>query len=76
MRLSDLQNKDIVNMNDGKRLGNIIDIKLDEESGNVIGIILENKGFMTRLISNNPESEITWNNIVKIGEDVILVKTN
>ena len=30
MRLSDLQNKDIVNVNDGKNIGSIIDVKIDE----------------------------------------------
>ena len=30
MRLSDLQNKDIVNVIDGKNIGNIIDLSIDE----------------------------------------------
>ena len=30
MRLSDLQSKDIVNVIDGKNIGNIIDVKIDE----------------------------------------------
>ena len=31
MRLSDLQSKDIVNISDGRNVGNIIDVKIDEE---------------------------------------------
>ena len=30
MRLSDLQSKYIVNINDGKNIGNIIDVKITE----------------------------------------------
>ncbi len=33
MRLSDLQNKDIVNTMDGRNVGNIIDVKIDQISG-------------------------------------------
>ena len=36
MRLSDLQNKDIVNVIDGRNIGNIIDVKLDERNGAII----------------------------------------
>ena len=46
MRLSDLQNKDIVNVNDGKNIGSIIDVKIDEASGNIVSFIIEpNKNF-------------------------------
>ena len=46
MRLSDLQNKDIVNVNDGKNIGSIIDVKIDETSGNIVSFIIEpNKNF-------------------------------
>ena len=69
MRLSDLQNKDIVNVIDGKRVGNIIDVLLDED-GKMISLIVSH----TKLhFFNTSEMEIKWNQITKIGEDVILV---
>lgn len=33
MRLSDLQNKDVVNIVDGKLVGNIIDVSIQANSG-------------------------------------------
>ena len=42
MRLSDLQTKEIINMNTGKRLGVIIDVILDL-SGNIKSLVLEEK---------------------------------
>ena len=39
MRLSDLQHKDVVNINDGTKIGNIIDIRLVEK-GNMDGLIV------------------------------------
>ena len=51
MRLSDLQNKDIVNVNDGKNIGSIIDVKIDETSGNIVSFIIEpNKNFFKFLL--------------------------
>ena len=47
MLLSELQNKTLINVNDGRNIGNIVDIKMDEETGNVIALIIEpnKKGF-------------------------------
>lgn len=70
MRLSDLQNKDIVSMIDGKRIGNIIDVSLDEQ-GKMQSLIVSRTKIFHFL--NNNEIEIKWNQISKIGEDVILI---
>lgn len=73
MRLSDLQNKSIVSITDGKNIGNIIDAKIDEETGNIISLIIEtNKNFFS-FSNRGLDTEISWKHIEKIGEDVILV---
>ncbi len=75
MRLSDLQSKDIVNIIDGRNIGNIIDAKVDVNTGEIISLIVENKGkFMS--FSKGEDTEIRWQSIERIGEDVILVKLN
>lgn len=72
MRLSDLQNKSIVNLIDGKNIGNIIDIEINEE-GTAISLIVEKHKFLISSFSNKKEITIKWEQIKKIGEDVILV---
>ena len=72
MRLSDLQNKDIVNMSDGKKVGSIIDINIDSY-GNMKGLIVEENGKFGMFFGGKSEIEISWDKIEKIGEDVILV---
>ena len=70
MRLSELQHKDIVDLS-GRKIGNIIDVKLDM-SGRLECFVIENgKRFFKR---EKDEEEISWDKIQKIGEDVILVK--
>lgn len=75
MRLSDLQKKDVVNVNDGSKIGNIIDIRLDDK-GNMDGFIVEKSKFIISMFTNTNEIEIKWSQIQKIGEDVILVSIN
>lgn len=73
MRLSDLQNKDIVNVNDGKNIGSIIDVKINEDDGSIISLVIEpNRNFFS-FLNKGTDTEIYWKNITKIGEDVILV---
>lgn len=75
MRLSDLQNKDIVNMIDGRKIGNIIDININLE-GKMESLIVEKSKFLVSMFSTKDEIEVKWDKIEKIGEDVILVKLN
>lgn len=73
MRLSDLQNKDIINIQDGKKIGNIIDVKITDK-GEMDGLVVEQSKFLISMFTTHNEIEIKWGQIEKIGEDVILVK--
>lgn len=75
MYLSELQNKDIVSIIDGKKIGNIVDINIDKE-GNISSLIIGKSKISFNLFKNNSDEEIKWKQIKKIGEDVILVDTN
>ena len=56
------------------KIGNIIDIKINSESGKIESLILERKKFSS-IFNSNDEIEIYWTQINKIGEDVILVES-
>ena len=73
MRFSDLQNKTVINLIDGKNIGNIIDVNVND-SGMTTGIVVEKHRFLISYFSNKKELVINWNQIEKIGEDVILVR--
>lgn len=74
MRLSDLQDKDVINVVDGKKVGNIIDVSLENKTGKMESLIVEKSKFFISMFSSKDEIEIRWEQIEKIGEDVILVK--
>lgn len=71
MNLSDLQSKDVININDGKCIGNIIDVSIDD-NGKTVVLLVEKYKFFVSFFKDNIK-EIKWNQINKIGKDVILV---
>ena len=71
MRLSDLQLKEIINISNGKRIGTIVDVLVDEK-GYINSLVLEDR--RGRKFSRE-EYNILWNQIVKIGDDIILADT-
>lgn len=75
MRLSDLQDKDVINISDGKKIGNIIDINITMD-GKMSSLVVEKSKFFISMFTTKDEVEIHWNQIEKIGEDVILVRYN
>lgn len=72
MRISDLQSKDVVNKNDGRNIGRIIDMDI-LENGTINYFVVEPKKIIKKLNIYNNETSIKISQIVKIGEDVILV---
>lgn len=74
MRLSELQTKDIINIQDGKKIGNIIDVIIESDTGKMKCLIVESLKTFSNLFGGKEEFEVVWEQIEKIGEDVILVK--
>ena len=71
MNLSELQSKDVININDGKCIGNIIDVSIDD-NGKTVVLLVEKYKFFVSFFKDNVK-EIKWSQINKIGKDVILV---
>ncbi|MFD5261875.1 YlmC/YmxH family sporulation protein [Bacillus wiedmannii] len=76
IRISELQMKEIINVSDGKRLGNIGDIEIDMNTGKIGSIIISKQARMLGIFGKDVEIVIPWEEIMKIGEDVILVRVN
>lgn len=70
----ELREKDVINVVDGKSLGCIVDLAMDYCTGLTVGLILpsENHGFFN--FFKCEQIFVPWQNICKIGEDVILVE--
>ena len=68
---SDLKQRDTINICDGKRLGKVCDVVFSFPEGKVQGIVVPGgRGFRW----GKGDMFIDLKNIVKIGEDVVLVE--
>ena len=74
MKLSDMQKKDIIFLKDGKKLGKIIDAEIEVNTGILKNLLVERKSIRS-LFTSEGDMLISFNQIKKIGEDVILVDT-
>lgn len=72
--ISEFQIKDVVDVSSGKKLGTIGDIDINVTSGKIQAIIIGGTGKMMGFFGKEEEMIVPWRNIVKIGEDVILVR--
>lgn len=73
MKLTELMSKDIINDEDGAKLGKIIDLELDTTTGKIQNVIINQRFQINNLFSNKEAAFIPYNKILKIGNDVIIV---
>lgn len=69
----DFRHKEVININDGKRLGFVQDVCADLESGRITSIIVPGNRKFISVFSKDEDIVIEWNRIKCIGEDIILV---
>jgi YlmC/YmxH family sporulation protein len=74
VKVTEFQVKDIVNVSDGKRLGNIEDFEINLNTGKIEAVVIGSAGKVLGFFGKEEEIVIPWKNILKIGEDVILVR--
>ncbi|KGG80285.1 YlmC/YmxH family sporulation protein [Caloranaerobacter azorensis H53214] len=76
MRLSKLGGKEIVNLNDGGRLGMVADsdLVIDEKTGKIKYLIVPDNSLQLNILRNRTEIEIPWESIRKIGNDMIIIE--
>lgn len=67
--------KEVINLNDGKRLGYVQDVEADFESGEITAIVVPGTQKLFS-VGNKNDIVIPWSKIKRIGEDIILVEIN
>ncbi|MEG0874876.1 MAG: YlmC/YmxH family sporulation protein [Clostridiales bacterium] len=74
IKISELQEKEIINCADGRYMGSMRDIEIDLETGKIRSIILPNPGSVG-FFKKKEQSSVSWHEIRKIGFDVILIES-
>lgn len=74
MRFCKLTEKEVINVCNGRCLGNVIDLELDEKTGCIQAIIVPGPCKFFGMFGHEFEFCIPWKCIVRIGSDIILVE--
>ncbi len=72
-RLLDLKQKEVINIKDGTRYGFVCDIEFEEKSGTIKSLIVPVSGKGLSMLKREQEYVIPWEEIKKIGDDIILI---
>ncbi len=72
-RASELRQKEVINISDGRRVGFVNDVEINFDEGVIEALVIPGGGKMFGLLGRDDEFIIPWNRIKKIGEDIILV---
>jgi YlmC/YmxH family sporulation protein len=70
----DFKQKEVINIKDVKILGFVIDVQADFEKGEIHSIVVAKTGKIFNNVNSKNNITVDWKDIIKIGEDVILVE--
>lgn len=72
-RIIDMRHKEVINIRDGTRLGNVNDLEIDTASAKVSAIVIYGRPRFFGLFGREDDVVIKWEDIKVIGDDTILV---
>ena len=72
-RFRDLRRKEVININDGSRLGPVGDVDLQLPEGQVAAIVVYGPARFFGFFGPREEFYIPWDCIQRIGDDIILI---
>ena len=73
--LSDLRDKEVINVLSGKRLGYVCDVEIDCSCGRVCALLVPGPSKCFGLVRGGL-LRIPWDKIERIGDDIILVRAD
>lgn len=73
-RITDLRDKEIIDVSDGGRYGYVGDVEVDLESGQVLALVVPGRRRFFGLLGREPDRIFPWERVRRFGEDTILVE--
>ena len=74
MRMSQLREKEVINICDGERLGNVCDVDFEKKTGRICSLIIPGPCKVLGILGRDQEYIVPYEQIKRIGTDVILVE--
>ena len=77
MTLSELRTKEVIDVQDGKRLGRVMDLEFCPTDSRITALVVPAEtSFLQSLRGEKCGIVLPWESICRIGDDVILVSTS
>lgn len=71
--VTDMREKEVINLKDGCRLGRVCDVEIDTCTGKLCSIIIFGRAKCFGLLGRTDDIKICWENIKVFGDDTVLV---
>lgn len=75
MTLAELCKKDVIQMASGANLGRVDDLRFDAASAKMTALVLFGRPRLFGLLGRDEDVTIPWEEVINIGADVVLVKS-
>ena len=73
-RITELHDKEVINLDNGNRLGCVDDVEVDSCSARLCAIVIHGRQRLFGIGGNEPDIVIRWEDIEVIGDETILVR--
>jgi len=74
--INDLKSKEVIDIHTGNRLGFVNDVEIDIASGQLTALVVPGAYRFMGLFGRENDNVVKWEQIKKIGEDIILIESN
>ena len=75
-RITDMHDKEVINICDGTRLGFVDDMEVDTCTAQITALVICGHGRFFGVLGHSPDIVIQWKDIEVIGDETILVNFN
>ncbi|MGN0613731.1 MAG: YlmC/YmxH family sporulation protein [Porcipelethomonas sp.] len=72
--LTELKSKEVINVENGEKLGFIDDIEFESESGSVVALVIFGRNRLWGLLGKDEDIVLSCRDIELIGKDTVLVR--
>jgi YlmC/YmxH family sporulation protein len=72
----DLAEKDVINIKNGEVMGRFDDVEIDTRKGRITAFYIEEASKFIGMLGKTKPKRIRWEEILKIGMDVIIVNVD
>lgn len=74
--VNEIKAKEVINVSDGARLGFVSDVEIDLKNGRLVSLVVPGAYRMMGFLGREEDVVIKWENIKKIGDDIIIIDNN